>query len=75
VVQGLTVLRIWLCQESTEDEYEEEVAGVNAIDDNELAEPEPSLIQGTDALMTVIDMKDSSVAAAGVDVQARENDD
>jgi len=58
-----------LFQES-EDEREDEAAVAVDDDDQQL---EPSLIQGTDALMTVVDMPDSSLAA--MEAEAGVNDD
>jgi len=54
-----------------ESEEEQEVEGAVAIDDDN--QPEPSMIQGTDALMTVVDMHDNSLAA--IEAEAEENDD
>lgn len=62
-------MHILLCKES-DDEYDEEDAV--AVDD-EGSPPEPSMIQGTDALMTVVDMKDNSLAAD--EAEAGENDE
>jgi len=59
-----------LCKES-EDEHDEEAAV--AFDDDDDAKPEPSMIQGTDALMTVVDMQDNSLAA--IEAEAEQNDD
>ena len=61
MIGGLHTL---LCKES-EDDLDTEAAVAN--DDDE--QPEPSMIQGTDALMTVVDMHDNSLA------EAAENDE
>ena len=60
-----------LFQESEDDHKEEEAAVVTGDGDDD-DEPEPSMIQGTDALMTVVDMQDNSLAA--VDDEAAAND-
>lgn len=53
----------------SEDEHEEELAVAADTDD----QAEPSMIQGTDALMTVVDMQDNSLAA--VEAEAQEYND
>jgi len=61
-----------LLPKESEDEHEETAADA-AGDVGDEEEPEPSMIQGTDALMTVVDMKDNSLAAA--EDETGENDD
>ena len=53
----------------SDDEHDIEAA---VASDNE-NEPEPSMIQGTDALMTVIDMPENTLAA--VEAEMGENND
>jgi len=53
----------------SDDEHEAEAA-VASDDENE---PEPSMIQGTDALMTVVDMPENTLAA--VEAETGENND
>jgi len=62
-----------LVHKESEDEHDEVAATAGDDDDDDDAdEPEPSMIQGTDALMTVVDMRDNSLAA---EAEAGENDD
>jgi len=58
-----------LLYKESEDEHEEELAVAADTDD----QAEPSMIQGTDALMTVVDMQDNSLAA--VEAEAQEYND
>lgn len=62
-------MHLW-SKESDDNEHEDEAA-VAVDDDNQ---PEPSMIQGTDALMTVVGMQDSSLSAIDA-VDAGENND
>jgi len=62
-------LYVW-SKESDDDEHEDEAAV--AIDDDN--QPEPSMVQGTDALMTVVGMQDNSLSAIDA-VDAGENND
>lgn len=62
-------MHLW-SKESDDNEHEDEAA-VAVDNDNQ---PEPSMIQGTDALMTVVGMQDSSLSAIDA-VDAGENND
>ena len=65
------ILYIVLLQESEDEHSSDEAAAAVAIDDD--AEPDPSMIQGTDTLMNVVDMPESSLADA--DGKMAKNDD
>ena len=60
---------VCLLFKDSEDERDAEAAV--ASDDED--QPESSLIQGTDALMTVVDMPENSLAA--VEAETEENND
>jgi len=62
---------LFACLLFKENEAEHDAEAAVASDDEN--EPEPSMIQGTDALMTVVDMPENTLAA--VEAETGENDD
>jgi len=60
-----------VCLLSKESEDDRDVEAAVASDGEN--QPEPSMIQGTDALMTVVDMPENTLAA--VEAETGENND
>jgi len=56
-----------LCKESEDEHVDSFAAATDKNDEDD--KPEPSMIQGTDALMTVVDMQDNSLAVGEDDAQ------